>query len=327
MHDADTPSRQHAAKLPPRPRGIPPRARHTIRALHQANHRCAHRTRGGIPSWSPRPKVRDEVSASPCAPPPTCVTAPLVASPPGGKLKNTPPPPDPNAATSAHSLPRPRAGCRTAMSRAPCRKNEFPESAVQAEAAASKPPPKEMGRPRPTRSHAPPKEMGRPRPTRSQPPRSARHLTNGPRAGHLPALPRTCDALVPHDQRLPQGRGTPPSHTITCSPKEMGRPRPTRSQPPRSARYETNGPRAGHLPALPKDVGRPRPTRSQPPRSARHLTNGPRAGHLPASPRKWDAPVPHDHSHRAPLAAKFSLRPRDVGLFSTVQKFTDQPQS
>jgi len=253
--------------------------------------------------------------------------------------------------------------------------------------------PQEVGRPRPTRSHASPKEMGRPRPTRSQPPRSARHLTNGPRAGHLPALPRTCDALVPHDQRLPQGRGTPPSHTITCSPKEMGRPRPTRSQPPRSARYETNGPRAGHLPALPqdvgrprptrsqpprsaryetngpraghlpalpkevgrprptrsqpprsaryetngpraghlpalpKDVGRPRPTRSQPPRSARHLTNGPRAGHLPASPRKWDAPVPHDHSHRAPLAAKFSLRPRDVGLFSTVQKFTDQPQS
>jgi len=189
--------------------------------------------------------------------------------------------------------------------------------------------------------------------------------------------PRTCDALVPHDHRLPPGGGTPSSHTITatalralrnkwpeggpspCSPKEVGRPRPTRSQPPRSARHETNGPRAGHLPALPKEVGRPRPTRSQPPRSARHETNGPRAGHLPASPRRWDALVPHDHSHRAPRATKQMARGRAISLlppgggtpsshtitttalrsqqnsacargtlfYSPPQKFTDQPQS
>jgi len=152
-----------------------------------------------------------------------------------------------------------------------------------------------MGRPRPTRSHAPPKEMGRPRPTRSQPPRSARYLTNGPRAGHLPALPRTCDALVPHDHMLPPGGGTPSSHTITCSPQGRGTP-PSHTITTTALRALLNKwPEGGPSPRSPKDVRRPRPTRSQPPRSARYLTNGPRAGHLPALPRTCDALVPHDH--------------------------------
>jgi len=144
--------------------------------------------------------------------------------------------------------------------------------------------------------------------------------------------PRTCDALVPHDHRLPPGGGTPSSHTITatalralrnkwpeggpspCSPQEVGRPRPTRSQPPRSARYETNGPRAGHLPAPPRrwDALVPHDHSHRAPRATKQMARG-RAISL-LSPRRWDALVPHDHSHRAPRATKQMARGRAISL-------------
>ena len=147
--------------------------------------------------------------------------------------------------------------------------------------------------------------------------------------------PRTCDALVPHDHRLPPGGGTPSSHTITatalralrnkwpeggpspCSPQGGGTPSSHTITATALRAPRNKWPEGGPSPCFPKEVGRPRPTRSQPPRPARYETNGPRAGHLPAPPRRWDALVPHDHNHRAPLAAKFSLRPRDFVLFST----------
>jgi hypothetical protein len=133
-----------------------------------------------------------------------------------------------------------------------------------------------------------PKEVGRPRPTRSQSPRSARHETNGPRASHLPALPRRWDAPVPHDHShrapratkqmargraislLPQRGGTPPSHTITCSPQGRGTPS-SHTITATALRAPLNQwPEGGPSPCSPKEVGRPRPTRSQPPRFARH---------------------------------------------------------